>query len=121
MSYILDFELPGLPETTNQVLSMRLKNRLNRKMYWKTFVIMTVAAKRPTIPLLRAKLMLIRCSTVRPDPDGLVGSFKHIIDGLVVGGILEDDNYENIGFPIYEWEKTAINAGKIKIRVEEIE
>lgn len=119
--FILELEIPGLPETTNEVLAMRLKARMSRKRYWKYMVWAYTANTKPVRPLKRAKLTLIRCSTTRPDPDGLTSTFKHIIDGLVESKILENDRYENIGFPTYDWERAPANHGKIKVRVEEIE
>lgn len=120
MTYRLEIEIPGLPETTNEVLSMRLKKRLNRKMFWKQQIAYSVYGKKPKQPLKRANLTLTRFSTTRPDPDGLTSTFKHLIDGLVIAEILENDKYENIGFPKYLWEKAKRNEGKIKILVEEV-
>src|SRR3954469_12425023 len=101
--YVLEFEIPGLPETTNEVLAMRLRTRMNRKAYWKSIVWQLVSGRRPPIPIKRARLTLIRCSRTRPDPDGLTSSFKHVIDALVVARVLENDRHENIGFPNYDW------------------
>lgn len=120
MTYKLELEIPGLPETTNEVLSMRLKRRLNRKMFWKQQIAYSVYGKKPKEPLKKAKLTLTRFSSVRPDPDGLTSTFKHLIDGLVIAKILENDKYENIGFPEYLWEKAKPKQGKIKIKVEEV-
>jgi Holliday junction resolvase RusA-like endonuclease len=118
--YLLEFQLPGLPETTNEILSMRLRMRLRCKRIWKRTVWLLVVGKRPASPLKRARLTLIRCSSTRPDSDGLVSSFKHVIDGLVEARVLENDRYENIGFPNYAWEKAPSGKGHCKIRIEEI-
>jgi hypothetical protein len=93
---------------------------MNRKTFWKEQVMYVVAGKKPPEPLKQAKLTLTRFSTTRPDPDGLTSSFKHIIDGLVLSGILEDDDHDHIGFPTYLWEKVPPKQGKIKIIVEGI-
>ena len=71
-------------------------------------------------PLSRAKLTLTRYSSVCPDPDGLVSSFKSVLDGLVECGVLENDRFTNIGMPTYAWEKAPKNEGKAKVIVEEI-
>lgn len=97
MNYRLEIEIPGLPETTNEVLAMR-----------------------PRAPIARASLTLTRCSTTRPDPDGLTSSFKHIIDGLVKSGVLADDRHENIGFPTYLWEQAPRGKGCIRIQLIEV-
>lgn len=117
-NYRLDINLPGLPETTNQVLAMGLRARMRRKAYWKDLVWKLTAGKRPAVPLARATLTLIRCSTTRPDPDGLVSSFKHIIDSLTLSRVLENDRHENIGFPNYGWAHAKMGAGHCLIIVE---
>jgi Holliday junction resolvase RusA-like endonuclease len=118
--YVLEFQIPGLPETTNEVLAMKLRVRLRCKRIWKRTVWLLVVGKRPRAPLKRARLTLTRCSSTRPDPDGLVSSFKHIIDGLVEARVLENDRLENIGFPNYAWEKAPSGKGHCKIHIEEI-
>lgn len=121
MSYRLEFELLGLPETTNQVLSMRLKWRLRRKVFWKRQVAAALKAlPLPPAPLEHARLTLTRCSVQRPDPDGLTSTFKHLIDALVIGKVLVNDRHKNIGFPRYRHEKAGYHAGKVRILVEEI-
>lgn len=79
-----------------------------------------ITAKKPRAPLERAKLTLTRASAVEPDYDGLVSSFKHIIDALVEGGILVNDKTENIGKPDYQWVVAARNKGCIKVKIEEV-
>lgn len=117
---IIEFEVPGLPETTNQILAMKLRTRLGRKHYWKDLVWKVSASQRPPQPFKRAILTLTRCSTTRPDPDGMVSSFKHVIDALVISRILEDDSFEHIGMPTYLFQKVERGKGKIRIRVEEV-
>jgi hypothetical protein len=68
-------------------------------------------------PLTKAHLRLTRHSSVEPDFDGLVSSFKHVIDGLVRAGILTNDKISNIGQPEYFWQKAKPNNGKIIIEV----
>lgn len=77
-------------------------------------------AIKPKWPLKKAKLTLIRYSSVCPDSDGLVSGFKHIIDGLVIGRVLVNDKFENIGMPTYLWEKAAPRGGRIRVIVEEV-
>ena len=75
---------------------------------------------RPAEPLKRALLCLTRFSSAPPDPDGLVSGFKHVVDGLVDVGILENDRWENIGMPSYKWEKVPAKRGKIRVEVMEV-
>lgn len=121
MTYRLEIDVPGLPETVNQILSMSLRARMRQKKVWKNIVWLLTAGKRPPAPLKRARLTLTRHSTTRPDPDGLTSSFKHIIDGLVVARILENDRYDNISFPAYEWAHAPAGKGHCTVLVEGIE
>lgn len=72
------------------------------------------------VPLERARLTLTRYSSVAPDFDGLVSSFKHIIDGLIDAGVIVGDSMKVIGAPTYLWEKTSPAKGRVKVIVEEV-
>jgi hypothetical protein len=78
-------------------------------------------AKRPKEPYKKASLTLIRCSSVCPDADGLVQSFKAVIDALVFNKILEDDSMAHIGMPNYKWLKAKPKQGKIVVSVVPID
>jgi hypothetical protein len=73
---------------------------------------------QPAKPLTKAKLTLTRHSSMRPDSDGLVSSFKHVIDGLIEADVLVDDAFENIGMPVYLWLRAPPCKGFITIEVE---
>ena len=105
---------------TNEVLSMKLRQRFRRKTYWKKYVWLVTAHKKPKKPLIKAKLTLIRATSIRPDFDGLVSGFKHIIDGLVLAGIIQNDKYENISWPSYDWEQAPPKHGFIRVTIEEL-
>lgn len=77
--------------------------------------------KRPPEPLKYARLTLVRFSSVCPDFDGLVSSWKPVIDGLIHARIIEDDSMKNIGMPKFHWEKAPPKKGWILVRVEELE
>lgn len=119
-TYRITFEIPGLPEPTNRLNSMTLGQRIRRNEYWKQQVWIAVGSKKPPAPLAHARLVLTRFSSTAPDPDGLVSSFKHIIDGLVVCKILLNDRVTNIGMPDYRWEKVSPKQGKIRVEVEQV-
>lgn len=87
---------------------------------WKRRVILIMKPCLPNAPLKRAKLTLTRCSSVSPDYDGLVSGFKHVIDGLVIAGVLENDKYENIGVPTYLYRKVPAGKGMIRVVVEKV-
>lgn len=81
---------------------------------------MTIGHRRPPKPLKKAKITLTRHSSVSPDFDGLVSSFKHILDGLIDAKVIQNDKFENIGAPEYVWEKTGRRAGRVTIEVLEV-
>lgn len=121
MTFKLTFELDGLPRMTNMPSGPShwiIKKKEADK--WKGLVVQAVrAAGSPPIllPVETAKLRLTRCSTVRPDTDGLVSGFKHVIDGLVLAGVITNDRFQNIGFPEYLHEKAKQGQGKIRVEV----
>lgn len=124
MSYVIECEIPGLPKTANT--SRRGGHdhwaiRAKEAKTWKLAVLFAVTGKRPVAPLKRAVLTLTRCSAVAPDSDGLVSSFKHVLDGLVDAGVLENDRMANIGMPEYRWERAKPGKGFIRIKVQELE
>ena len=118
MKYKIEFELSGLPKMTNAI-SNHWFIRKKEADKWKNLVALALAGQQPKRALAKASLVLTRCSSQPPDPDGLVSGFKHVIDGLVACGVLENDKYENIGFPVYLWEKVPNKQGKIKIKLQE--
>lgn len=115
--YTLEFTLSGLPRTTNgshghwrarQVRSKALKARVFASCWH----------LRPKTPLTQARITLTRLSSVEPDYDNLVISFKVVLDGLRQAGIIVDDRRKNIGRPEYLWEKCKPGEGHIKVKVE---
>ena len=122
MSYKATIEIDGLPKLPNQLLGAHWRVRSTHAANWTKLVGKCFYLQRkPPTPLKRAKLTLTRYSSAEPDFDGLVGSFKALIDSLVTLGILENDKTENIGNSVYLWQKTAPKKGKIRIEVEEVE
>lgn len=70
------------------------------------------------LPWQKVKLICVRHSSNEPDYDGLVSSFKHVIDGLVQGGIIQNDRPSNFASVQYLWQKAKPREGKITIQVE---
>jgi Holliday junction resolvase RusA-like endonuclease len=118
MSYVLQFELPGLPRTTNGSHGhWRTKAASVKK--WKQAVFTKAWPRRPTEPLACAIITFTRCSSVEPDFDNLVISFKACMDGLRQAKIIVDDKKKNVGRPEYLWEYAPKGQGKIKIKIEQ--
>jgi len=120
MGYTLSFEMPSLPKTTNAMTSMHWtqKKRMVKEIH-DTIAYITLA-KRPKKPLKQAKISCERHSSVRPDYDGLVSSFKHVIDALITSQIIEDDNLDVIGVPEFKWIKAKPTEGFIVVSVKEL-
>lgn len=120
MKYCQEFHLDGLPKTINALgrAHWAIKSAEARK--WIRLMGDAIGIDGPDKPLSKAKLTLTRVSSKAPDSDGLVSSFKHVIDGLVRAGVLVDDKFENIGMPDYRWLQCPMKQGKIVVKVEEI-
>ena len=110
----------GLPRMTNSRKSSHWRVIHREAEDWKMRVILCAKSARPKVPLARAKLTLTRCSSSSPDSDGLVSGFKHVIDGLVIAVVLENDKFVNIGMPTYLWRKVPAGKGMIRVVVEEV-
>ena len=115
--YTLTIEIPGLPSiNTASNNHWRVRARHNRK--WRHDTILSAkAAGLPPEPLWRATVVCTRHSAREPDFENLAHSFKPLVDGLVTGGVLVDDNQAVIGQPEYRWEKAAPKQGRVTIEV----
>lgn len=116
--YRLEFELPGLPPTTNGAHGHWRTAHASRSK-WRDAVRWLVTSKRPEKPLERVKLTLTRHSSKRTDYDNRVISFKSVIDGLKDALVILDDTDEVIVERKYLWEKAPNRKGKISVIVEE--
>jgi hypothetical protein len=75
----------------------------------------------PKVPYKKAKFVLTRHASGRPpDFDGLVSSFKWVLDSFVKSGLIIDDSMEVIGQPEYRHEKAPRLKGFITIEFEGI-
>lgn len=115
-------EVPGLPKTVNELgrKHWAIKVKHNRK--WEALVIycLRAVATLPKEPLKKVRLEFTRYSSVEPDFDNLVNSFKCVVDALVKHRVIEDDKRAVVGYPTYAWEKCKKNEGKIEIEIREI-
>jgi len=115
--YLLELTIPGLPLMMNELLRGNWTRKHGHARQWKLLITRYVYNQRPVEPLQSAMLTLTRHSSKEPDYDGLVSSFKHVVDGLVVAKIIIDDTQSVIGIPKYKWEKCSPRKGHIKIIV----
>lgn len=110
-------EINSLPPLPNHKKHWRRISSDRKK--WRRWSFFATVGQKPPSPFLKARLTLTRHSSSEPDYDGLVASFKSIIDGLVDAGILANDKMSNIGIPTYRWMYAPPKLGKISIVVEE--
>lgn len=118
MKYELEFEINDLPKTINAIGRMHWSVKAKEAKKWNTIIATEILSKGSCKQLSKAKISLCRYSSHCPDADGLVSSFKHVIDGIVRSGLIPDDSYRTIGMPFYEWIKAKKKEGKIKVRIE---
>lgn len=120
MSYRLEFTLQGLPKLANGSYG-HWRVRAAAAKAWKQRSFATAWPDRPPQPLKKAKVTLIRHSSSEPDFDGLVSSFKNVLDGLKQARVIEDDRGSVIGQPSYQWAKSAPKKGFVTVIVESID
>jgi hypothetical protein len=118
--YRLTLVLAGLPKTTNAHRSSGHWDRYRDDSVWKSAVGALVGAKRPKLPVPRCRLHLTRFSSVEPDYDGLVSSFKSVVDGLREAGVILNDRYSNTGPWDCRWAKCPPKQGHIHVVVEQV-
>jgi len=120
--YSLEFTLPGLPMTRNQVQSKHWRARYADDMHWKELVATAVAGKEPPEPLSLARLELTRYSSgAAMDLDNCYGSWKSVIDQLRISKIILSDTPAVVTELQCRHYKAKPREGYIKVRVEEIE
>lgn len=118
--YKLDITINQLPKRINQGHGAHWTKSYVESKMWMKLVGMHVRFQIPEEPLQKAELTLIRGSSIAPDFDGLVASFKQIIDALKKLNIIKDDSMKVINQPTYRWEKAPKGKGYIRIIVEEV-
>lgn len=115
----IKFRIPGNPKLPNQLLHKHWAIVHSNSHKWRTLVaIATLPFKAFKCDI--ASLELIRGGSREPDFDGLVGSFKCVIDGLVKCGVLKDDKPSNIASCQYRFIKTKRDATYIEVGVTKV-
>ncbi len=122
MTYVLEFEIPHLPQMTNHQsgASTHWRNVHKERNLWHSYVWFAVRGRVPLAPLERIRLVLVRHSSSEPDYDGLVRGFKYVVDGLQSAGVISNDKLSNTGAWDCRWQKTKAGKGKITVKVEEV-
>lgn len=119
--YQLTLQFDDLPKSLNKSLRANRFSNLREMKRWASKIGIACYLDLPTSPLPKAKLKITRFSYRMLDYDGLVGSLKPVIDGLVSSGILIDDSWNVTG----AWQVDQVFREKKKgplllIEVQEI-
>src|SRR6185437_3610824 len=113
--YTLAFELLGLPKVPNELLGAHWRVRAGHAKRWERAVWAKCWHLKPNTPLIKASLVLTRCSARSPDFDNLALSFKPVVDALVKCGVIVDDTPAVIGQPTYKHERARPGRGLIRV------
>jgi len=119
MTYTLELEIAQLPITINQIGKASIWHTQAERKKWRNLIYKAAIWNRPQYPIKNAKATLTRHSSRQPDYDGLVISFKHVVDSLIFNKIIEDDSPSCFKAE-YLWERAKPKQGKISIRIEEV-
>jgi hypothetical protein len=96
-NFRLEIFVPHLPPTVNVFMRMNFMERKRRFDDIYSLVYFASYKKKPKQPLKKCTITLIRFGTKYLDYDGLVGSFKPVVDGLIKSEVLFDDSYPITG------------------------
>lgn len=119
--HIIDLTILGLPKTTNGTNSHWI--RFSERKKWHKLVTEALMLQhhlpsaRLFLPrfVLNPRFTLTRYSSRPPDFDGLVSSFKAIIDTFKKLEVIKDDSMAIIGQPDYKWELAKKSHGRVRI------
>lgn len=117
--YRLEFELSGLPKSQNVLMRGNRLAHHKTATKWKREVFYATRGQLPFMPLGRAFIRLTRFNYRPLDYDGLVGSFKCIVDGLVEAGVLKNDTWKITGKWNVDQEFSPKGRAFIRVEVEE--
>ena len=119
-NYSIEMHFDTLPKTPNSLLRKGAYLCAQEASKWRNEIWLKHMSERPSEPLSKVTLTLTRKSSKEPDYDGLVSSFKYVVDGLVKAEFLKDDSLSVTGPWICKWEKVPRGTGGIEIKIEEI-
>lgn len=114
MAYQIELSIPVLPKLQPEGIH-HMKVAKYRKDWHDLVFWHLKTVKRPPTPLSRVAITFTRYSEQRPDYGNLVNSFKAVLDGLIVHGIITDDNPDVVEDQ-YLWSKTR-RADQNKITI----
>ena len=105
--FLISFSIKALPPLGNAQTRKHFRERMKDVEVWAILVKAAIGKSIPKSPSPYCLLTLKRFSTKMPDYDGLVMSFKHVVDGIKNAGVLVDDNYAVTGQWDVTWAKVS--------------
>lgn len=119
--YVLEIDIPYVETDPNQMFRLAWRGRKAKFDKIKTSVSAVTAGKRPVKPLEKFTIAVTRHASKYLDWDNYVASLKPLIDGLVMAGVIKDDNWEMIRHVELEQVKTKVGVKKrLVVRVQEL-
>lgn len=118
MKYRHSFKINALPKMP-RLLQGHWRGIDAYRKEWHRYVANACLMNKPAKPLKFSRVWLVRASATVCDFDNLVFSFKPVLDGLVLAGVLEDDAMENIIEQHYAFSKVKRKEQHITVTVEE--
>ncbi len=100
--YELNLILNTIPRSLNKELRTNRYRRNSVNKMWDLLIMAECRNFIPKEPLKKANIRIIRRYYRTLDYDGLVGSMKPVVDGLVTAGVLIDDSWITLGI----WDVT---------------
>lgn len=112
-------KLVGIPPTLNEVRRMHYQLQAQHKKKWEQ-IVMIESKVQKLQPVENPVIVTYRFHFVdsrRRDPDGYAYSAKSVMDGLVKGGILPDDNFKIVKeLRIAEGERRKVAGITVEIQ-----
>lgn len=112
MKLTIQGKVPLLNEMLRQHWSKRKK--LKEKYH------LEILSQNPRKFKGKVNVSLTRYSSRVPDPDGVAGSAKMILDAIVDAGIIEDDNMNIVESFTVNWKKCKRKERRTEIEINEI-
>lgn len=112
MKFVIEGKVPLL----NQMLRQHWSKRTELKKQYR----LEILSQKPEKIEGKVSVHLTRFSSRVPDPDGVAGSAKMILDAIVDAGIIEDDNMGIIKDFTVSWEKCKRKERRTEIEINEV-
>ncbi len=120
----LEFGNP-LPVLQSDKMHQRVRAAYRKAWHKRVAEQVMLSGARPREPWGPADILCVRHSAVEPDYDGVVNSFKPLIDGLIKARVIVDDRPSALGpgmewqeaAPRYQWKRAPRGEGRVTITV----